>query len=311
MVITRRVGGSTRSMVKPNASFLCKIGVLMLSSLIGACTNVALKAINTPSYLSADLKAEKGLVYGNASHQRLDLYFPPDSVNSNRRLVVFVYGGDWKSGSRENYFFVADALTSAGYIVAIPDYIKYPKGVFPAFVEDIALSIDWLVDNIDQFADVDDFILMGHSAGAHTGALLVTDPRYLAAHQLPAQTIDAFVGLSGPYAYLPDQQKYRDIFGNLDDYSGMQPLHFVSGNEPPMLLLHGGEDTTVLPVHTRKFAEKVNARGGRAVTHFYSERGHAGLVLGLSRVSDPSNELRTSILDFLNRELPPPSGGAE
>lgn len=310
MVIAQS-GREYQAMVKPNASFLCRIGVLMLSSLIGACTNVALKAINTPSYLSADLKAEKALVYGNARHQRLDLYFPPHGVERNGRLVVFVYGGDWKSGSRENYFFVADALTSAGYIVAIPDYIKYPEGVFPAFIEDIALSIDWLVNNIDKFADVDDFILMGHSAGAHTGALLVTDPRYLAAHQLPAHTIDAFVGLAGPYAYLPDKQKYRDIFGNLDDYSRMQPLHFVSGSEPPMLLLHGGEDKTVLPVHTRKFADKVNTRGGRAVTQFYSERGHAGLVLALSRISDPSNDVRTAVLDFLNRELAPAAAGAQ
>lgn len=276
----------------------------MLSLLLSACTNVGLKAINTPSYLSADLEVEKDLVYGNERHQRLDLYFPAESANRNKKLVIFVYGGDWTSGSRENYFFVADALTSAGFIVAIPDYIKYPEGAFPAFVEDIAQAVHWLAGHIDQYADIDHFILMGHSAGAHTGALLVTDHRYLAAHGLPATTIDAFVGLAGPYAYLPQEEKYRDIFGNLDDYRRMQPLHFVTGSEPPMLLLHGSEDTTVLPTHTRKFAEKVNARGGRAVTHFYPKRGHANMVLALSRISDQSNEIRTAVLDFLNRDLP-------
>lgn len=276
----------------------------MLSLLLSACTDLGLKAINTPSYFSADLEVEKDLEYGSERHQRLDLYLPTDSAKRNKKLVIFVYGGDWRSGSRESYFFVADALTSAGFIVAIPDYIKYPEGVFPAFVQDIAQAVDWLAGHIDQFADIDDFILMGHSAGAHTGALLVTDHRYLAAHGLPVTTIDAFVGLAGPYAYLPQEQKYRDVFGNLDDYRRMQPLHFVTGSEPPMLLLHGGEDTTVLPVHTRKFAEKVNGLGGRAVTHYYPERGHASMVLALSRVSDQSNGIRTAVLDFLNRELP-------
>ena len=229
-------------MANPTASFLCRIGVIMLSSLLGACTNLALKAINTPSYVSADIEVEKDLVYGRQEHQKLDLYFPPESGNRNRQLVIFVYGGDWTSGSRENYFFVADALTSAGYTVAIPDYIKYPEGVFPAFVQDIALAVDWLATNIGRFADVDTLILMGHSAGAHIAALLVTDRRYLAAHELPEDTIEAFVGLAGPYAYLPQEEKYRDIFGRLEDYRGMQPLHFVSGGEPPMLLLHGSQD---------------------------------------------------------------------
>ena len=288
----------------PEASFLNSIGVIMLSLLLSACTNVGLKAINTPSYLSADLEVEKDLVYGNEGHQRLDLYFPADSAKRNKKLVIFVYGGDWRSGSRESYFFVADALTSAGFVVAIPDYIKYPEGVFPAFVEDIAQAVDWLSRHIDQFADIDDFTLMGHSAGAHTGALLVTDRRYLAAHGLPATTIDAFVGLAGPYAYLPQEEKYRDIFGNLDDYRRMQPLHFVTGSEPPMLLLHGSEDTTVLPVHTRKLAEKVNCLGGNAATRFYPQRGHAGLVLALSRISDQNNDIRSHILEFLQRVSP-------
>ena len=199
---------------------------------------------------------------------------------------------------------MADALTSAGFVVAIPDYIKFPEGVFPAFVEDIAQAVDWLSRLIDQFADIDDFILMGHSAGAHMGALLVTDRRYLAAHGLPATTIDAFVGLAGPYAYLPQEEKYRDIFGNLDDYRRMQPLHFVTGSEPPMLLLHGSEDTTVLPVHTRKLAEKVNCLGGNAATRFYPQRGHAGLVLALSRISDQNNDIRSHILEFLQRVSP-------
>ena len=291
-------------MCKPDTYFLCRIGVVMLSMLLSACTNLALKAINTPSYLSAEIRVEKGLAYGDQAHQKLDLYLPPESVNSNRQLVIFVYGGDWTSGSREGYFFVADALTSAGYAVAIPDYIKYPEGVFPAFVQDIALAIDWLVSNAGRFTDIDTLILIGHSAGAHTAALLVTDQRYLAAHQLPADTIDAFVGMAGPYAYLPEEEKYRNIFGNMDDYSGMQPLHFVTGSEPPMLLLHGSRDKTVLPVHTRKFAEKVNALGGRAATRFYPEQGHATMVLALSRVSDQNNEIRSHILEFLRWELP-------
>ena len=292
------------SIFTPKAIAIIRMPIILLCLFLCACTDAALKAINTPSYFSAELELESNLSYGEEAHQKLDLYLPPQGVGTRDQLILFIYGGDWTSGSKENYYFVADALTSAGYVVAIPDYIKYPEGTFPAFVEDVAQSVHWLSRHIEQFADVDELILMGHSAGAHTGALLVTDPRYLAAHQLPAETIHAFVGLAGPYAYLPEDKKYRDIFGNLDDYSEMQPLHFVTGSEPPMLLLHGSRDTTVLPIHTRKFAEKVNARGGSASTRFYPKREHADMVLALSRFSDESNDVRTQILDFLQQKLP-------
>ena len=273
--------------------------IIMLVTLLNACSSAALTAINTPSYLFSNLTAEKDISYGDQPYQRLDLYLPKTPNANSGTLVVFVYGGGWTTGSKEQYFFVADALTSAGYAVAIADYIKYPQAVFPAFVEDIALSIAWLSDNLEQYAAIDNVILMGHSAGAHTAALLLTDTRYFAAHDLDANYIKAFVGLAGPYGFTPKEKQYQAIFANMDDYTQMQPLNFVSGNEPPMLLLHGSNDTTVLPVNTRKFAEKVNDAGGTAVAQYADGQGHVAPVLALSRVYFADNAVRTGILGFL------------
>jgi acetyl esterase/lipase len=278
----------------------------MLSTLLSACTEIGLRAVSVPSYLFADMQVETDLHYGNKPHQRLDLYRPAaaaidSDVAGSKRLVVFIYGGDWSSGSKDGYYFVADALTAAGYTVAIPDYAKYPQAVFPDFVGDIGLAVSWLAGAGGQFEHADEIILMGHSAGAHTAALLITDPRYLGAHQFPLQRIDAFIGLAGPYAYLPQTERYRKIFGNLDDFQQMQPLHFLSGNEPPMLLLHGEDDSTVLPLHTRRFAEKANSLGLDATSHFYPGRGHASLVLALSRLQQNDNNVRQDILAFLQR----------
>lgn len=278
----------------------------MSAILLTACTGVALKAINTPSCWLSDLRRESNLHYGNKAHQHLDLYLPGDDIKARRQLIVFIYGGGWTTGARENYYFVADALTAAGYAVAIPDYIKYPEGVFPAFVEDIALSIAWLSANIERFAAIDDIIIMGHSAGAHTGALILTDPGYLAAHGLDAGNIRAFIGLAGPYAFMPEKQHYKNVFANLQDYTRMQPLHFADGNEPPMLLMHGTGDTTVLPANTRKFARKVNNLGGTAVTQFYDDKSHVGILLALSRLFDQKDVVLSDILDFLQEKLTPP-----
>jgi acetyl esterase/lipase len=281
---------------------MLRTGIIMLSSLLSACTEVGLRAINVPSYLLSDMVVETDLRYGDKAHQKLDLYRPGSGVEDRRELIIFVYGGDWTSGTKEGYYFVADALSAAGYRVAIVDYVKYPQATFPAFVADIALAVNWLAGTGARFEHIERIILMGHSAGAHMAALLISDPRYLGAHHFPIQRIDAFIGLAGPYAYLPENQRYRDIFGNLDDFSEMQPLHFLSGNEPPMLLLHGADDSTVLPLHTRKFHHKARSTGVAATQHIYPGRGHAGLVLALSRMYRRNNEVRGTILDFLQQQ---------
>jgi len=47
--------------------------------------------------------------------------------------VVYFYGGSWREGSKIDYRFVAQALTSRGFIVVLPDYRLYPQMIFPAF----------------------------------------------------------------------------------------------------------------------------------------------------------------------------------
>ena len=135
-------------------------GAVVLGTLLSACTGLALQTINLPSRVAADLRAQPGLEYGDQAHQKLDLYLPAPGVTPRRQLVVFVYGGAWTTGSRGDYFFVAETLTAAGYAVAIPDYIKYPHGVFPAFVQDVAQSVGWLADNAPDYFDFDDFVLI-------------------------------------------------------------------------------------------------------------------------------------------------------
>jgi len=290
----------------PALARLYKMGAIsMLAMLLNACTGLGLNAINVPSRVQSELTEKPDIAYGPEAHQRLDLYLPGDQVRANGQLVIFVYGGGWTSGKKGHYYFVADALTAAGYSVAIPDYAKYPQVQFPTFVDDVALAVAWLWRNRDQLGDVNEFILMGHSAGAHTAALLITDARYLAEHQLEPDTFAAFVGLAGPYGFTPKEKKYQRIFDNLEDYSQMQPLHFANGGEPPMLLLHGEDDTTVLPVNSRKFAAKVNAQGGSAATRLYADQGHIGLVLALSRILDRDGDVTRDVLEFLRREVPP------
>ncbi|MFK7976605.1 MAG: alpha/beta hydrolase [Halioglobus sp.] len=274
-------------------------GLIMLAALLTACSNIALKAINTPSYLFSQHDATRNISYGDAAHQKLDLYLPNANIQSKNALVIFVYGGSWTSGQKESYYFIADALTQHGYSVAIPDYLKYPEATFPTFVDDIALATAWLLENGPRYAAQDSVFLMGHSAGAHTGALLITDPSYLEKHHVANSSISGFIGLAGPYGFTPKERKFRDIFANLENFDVMRPQYHISGNEPPVLVLHGEADTTVLPVNSHQFSESINANLGTAHSLFYPDMGHVAILLALSRVADRDNSVLYEVLTFL------------
>lgn len=249
----------------------------LLMSIEAGANGFGLWWINSAVKVARNHGVHKNLAYGSLSHQTLNLY--PSSASKTSPVLVFVHGGGWYKGKKEQYHFIADAMLRRGYTVVIPDYIKYPEGRFPAFVEDVALSIRWVKDHIANYGgDPDQIVLAGHSAGAHTGALLATDESYLADVGLSPDVIKAFVGLAGPYEFTPREPKYIDTFGQAN-FEKMKASRHVNGNEPPMLLLHSEGDRTVGTFNFTQLLNQLKQQSNRAHGILYKKPGHAGMVL--------------------------------
>ncbi len=188
------------------------------------------------------------IAYGTKPRQSLDVYRPRDA-KPNARVIVFFYGGEWSAGKKANYRFAADALTSKGFVVVLPDYRLYPQVTFPAFVEDGARAIRWTHDNIARFGgDPTHIYLMGHSAGAQIAALLTLDRHYLQEVGLDTHVIRATAAMSGPYFFLPSPDD-RPIFKmgpkDVTPDPRIEPIYYARKDAPPMLLLHGAQDKLV------------------------------------------------------------------
>jgi acetyl esterase/lipase len=226
-------------------------------------------------------EVERDLAYGGDPRQRLDIYLP-DGRAGPTPVVVFFYGGRWQSGEKADFRFVGQALAARGFIAAIPDYRRYPAVHFPRFVEDGAAALAWLRDNVVQRGgDADAIHLMGHSAGAHIAALLAHDHRYLAAAGVRQDSIRSFVGLAGPYDFLPfDDRTLEQIFA-VADLATTQPISFAAQAAPPTLLLHGAADRTVLPANSERLSAALQAAGNPARVQFYPDIGHVELVAAL------------------------------
>lgn len=222
----------------------------------------------------------KDLAYAPGPRHRLDVYIP-DNAPASLPTIVFLYGGGWTSGSKGDYLFAGEAFATRGYAVVIADYRLYPEVTYPAFLQDSAAAVAWVKNRMatETGTAPNALYLVGHSAGAYNAAMLTFDLRWLAAQNLRAcDTIDAFVGLAGPYDFLPlTGPTLPKIFG-VPTPSDTMPINHVDGKAPSALLIHGRTDTTVLPRNSANLGARIRAAGGQVQELTYADIDHIWLV---------------------------------
>lgn len=262
--------------------------------LVSGCS--AFSVINAASP-SSSYTLEKDIAYGSNDRQQLDVYVPR-SVATKAPLVVFFYGGGWNRGSKDSYRFVAASLTRAGYVTVIPDYRLYPKVAFPLFVEDAAAATAWAVQHAAEYgADADRIYLMGHSAGAQIAALLSLDQRYLEARGVASDAVAGFVGLSGPYDFLPLKKGYLNEVFPEESRAQSQAINFASASAPRSLLIHGEDDDVVEAGNSRRLADALDAAGVPVILKIYEDLGHASIAAALA---PPLNFIASTIDDVIS-----------
>lgn len=291
-----RSGTETARWVSPKLSRVLVASLIV--AMLTACSPIRLVNNLSPS---GHYSVTENLVYGSDARHRVDVYVPR-AVTQPAPLVVFFYGGGWREGDKDNYEFVASSLTQAGYVVMIPDYRLFPDVVFPQFVEDGAAAVAWATQNAQKFgADSNRFFLMGHSAGAHIAALLSMDKRYLGQHAVNRSALRGFVGLSGPYDFLPIDSGYLvDVFPE-NQRKASQPINFVSADAPATLLIHGTGDDVVRAANSQNLTRKLSDNGVDATLRLYQGTGHVRVAAALAPPLDFTGKTLEDTLTFLDR----------
>ena len=225
---------------------------------------------------------QRDLAYGPDPRHRLDLYVP-SARPVNRAIVVFVHGGGWDSGDKDQYLFVGQAFASLGYITAIPNYRLYPQVQFPEFVDDVARAVAALDRLLPAAACAGrlEVILVGHSAGAHTAAMLATDRSYLTRNHAGVD-LRAFIGLAGPYDLPLDDPGVVGKFENLSHEREANPVALAGATTPQTLLIHGDRDTTVGLHHTQRLKAKLERLSVPTTVRIYPNTNHTRVVGSLA-----------------------------
>lgn len=285
-------------------SFLWFIPLISALLLLSGCTGLG--AINS---LTSDegYHVTSNLQYDRVTGEALDVYNTPQAQNAP--VVVFFYGGRWTTGTKEEYKFVGQALTSQGFVVVIADYRKYPQVRFPAFVQDGAKAVKWTRENIQKFGgDPSKIFVMGHSSGAHIAAMLALNESYLKAVGGSRSWLKGMIGLAGPYDFMPlTAPDMRDMFGPPDRYEQSQPIMFVDGQNPPMLLLAAEDDEVVLIKNTRNLSRAVAKAGGPVETLTYPKvscpafNSHSCILATIAAPLRKQSDVLAGITEFIKR----------
>eukprot|EP00891_Asterochloris_glomerata_P004744 jgi/Astpho2/4744/e_gw1.00067.198.1_t len=230
----------------------------------------------------------RSVQYGEKPRNRLDMYVPP-SIEA----LCYTAGGAWIIGYKAWGSLLGRRLSKQGVIVCCLDYRNFPQGTIMDMLTDVNTGIGWVMEKIGQYGgDPDDIYLVGQSCGAQLATLTTlvqaeveysnkplpgAKPRWSPSH------IKGLVGVSGVYNcaglanYFHERGLYHNLFDRIMSVDGktqlkmLSPVYFVMQAEaqyaakmPPVLLLHGTDDTCALVKNVMQFEEALRKAGVKA-----------------------------------------------
>ena len=243
----------------------------------------------------------------------LDLYLPEKTPARPLPVVLWLHGGGWKRGNKENCPLAW--LAAEGYAVVSLDYRLSWMARWPAQIDDVRAAIRWLRTNATRFnLDPERIAVAGASSGGNLASIVGTAPA--ATGETVSSRVRAVIdfygasdiltmppNLPGPGrtdADLAAANGAKLIGGIVRDHPEIarqvSPLYNVSPDDPPFLILHGERDPEVPLDQSRRLHAKLRETGVPSELVVLPGVGHGG-----REFSTP--EIHATIRAFLHRTL--------
>ncbi len=253
-----------------------------------------------------DVRIERDIRYrvGDDPRHMLDVYAPPGA--SGAPVVLYFYGGGWRSGDKRLFEHLGRAFVARGIIAVTVNYRLTPAVRSPEHARDCAAALRWVYDNIASHGGAPgSIVLSGHSAGGHLASLITVDQRYLAEFGLADSVIAGTVPISAATdlrlhtetTVFTRREHIEDAFGDTEEeLRAGSPIAYVRGGLPPFLVIVAEGDPPGLRLQGKRFADALREAGGQV--HFMSVKGrdHFSIV----RRFGPSDDATcTAMVDFI------------
>lgn len=180
----------------------------------------------------------------------------------------------------------------------------------PSHVMDVAMAARWVRDHAHLFGGDTDrrrgMAVVGHSAGAHLAALLVTNPLYLQQVDMSPRDFFAAVCMAGVYNdcrlrnnnYIGRTLLSEAFGGDRRTHTAAFPIHHCDPTQaPPFFLLNAGRDIS-LKRHAKEFRSQLLQNGVYCDSRVYPSTNHYNLTL---EWQGAHRHVLEDILSFLER----------
>jgi len=221
----------------------------------------------------ATIESFKNIEYKNANGKSLQLdIYRQKELNEKAPLLVFIHGGGWRSGKRQDYLVYLLDYAEKGFVTATVSYRLKKDSIYPAAVEDVLDAVDFLYQNANTYGyDTSRVALVGGSAGAHLAMLAGYGWENPQRHKVKA-VVDIYgpVDLTTPYGQT--QFMVTDFIGHPysekpELYWESSPARYLKEELPPTLILQGTSDNLLPPSQSDTLHVRLNRLGVPNVYH--------------------------------------------
>lgn len=206
----------------------------------------------------------------NGDSLQLHLFGPKNSSNIRKPCILYFFGGGWSHGTPLQFYKECAYYASKGMVAISVDYrISSIHSSTPfQSLEDARDAIGWVMKNSDILGiDSDKIAVAGASAGGQLAAAIGTSVPYIKGSSRPDLMLLYYPVIdNGPDGYGTKEMKQK--------YEEISPLHNLTKETPPSLLLLGTKDH-LIPVKTsEEFKRKLLRKGVDCEVHLFEGYGH-------------------------------------
>ena len=262
-------------------------------------SEVPLLAAQAPA-LPAGIEAMREIEFAKIDDKALCLdVYRPKNAKGPLPLVVWIHGGAWMGGSKENPQW-ALKLVPHGYVVASINYRLAQEAFFPAQIHDCKAAIRFLRANAGKYSiDPDHVGVWGSSAGGHLAALVGATGGVkklegnVGGNLEFSSRVQCSIDYYGPTDFLDFAIKRRQVGARLDEpgsvlvrligsaveeknplVAQVNPITYVSKDTPPFFVAHGDKDNAVPLSQSKLLVEAIQKTGGTVTFEVVKGTGH-------------------------------------
>lgn len=202
------------------------------------------------------------------------LHFSPQTCDeAHNKIIVWVHGGGWNTGTPKTFEYVGQFFAKAGYHCISLGYRLSPRHKYPAQIEDVCGGFKKGIEYLEtQNINCDKILVSGPSAGAHLASLLCYSQEDHSKYGVDTTNVIGFIGVAGPYYFRTKLSNtvnilLNQLFAGKDQRIVGEPYALLAKNHIPMLLIHSKHDGLIDYSMSEKFHEKAQTLGIECELH--------------------------------------------